>query len=66
METMVVSLKNKTDLQLIAGLLKKMNIEAKILTEEEREDIGLSKLLRQVNRAETVSEEVVMKKLKGR
>ena len=65
METLIVTLKDKHEMQLVSDVLKKMRINAKQLTNEEREDIGLSKLMKQVNRSEKVSREQVMKSLSG-
>lgn len=44
-------------------MLKKMRISARQLSEEEREDFGLSKLMKQVDRSEKVSREEIMKTL---
>ncbi len=57
METLVVTLKDKQEMQLVTDVLKKMRINAKHLTKEDREDLGLSKLMKQVNRSEKVSRE---------
>ena len=42
-----------------------MRITAKKLSDDDREDIGLSKLMRQANRSEKVSIDEVMKSLRG-
>lgn len=65
METLVVTVKDKHEMQLVSDVLKKMRINAKQLTKEEREDLGLSKLMKQANRSEKVSREQVMKSLSG-
>jgi glycine betaine/choline ABC-type transport system substrate-binding protein len=65
METLVVTVKDKHEMQLVSDILKKMRINAKHLTKEEREDLGLSKLMKQANRSEKVSREQVMKSLSG-
>jgi glycine betaine/choline ABC-type transport system substrate-binding protein len=65
METLVVTVKDKHEMQLVSDILKKMRINAKHLTKEDREDLGLSKLMKQANRAEKVSREQVMKLLSG-
>jgi glycine betaine/choline ABC-type transport system substrate-binding protein len=65
METLVVTVKDKHEMQLVSDILKKMCINAKHLTKEEREDLGLSKLMKQANRSEKVSREQVMKLLSG-
>ena len=49
METLVVTVKDKHEMQLVSDILKKMRINAKHLTKEEREDLGLSKLMKQAN-----------------
>jgi len=65
METLIVTVKDKNEMQLVSDMLKKMRIEAKKLSDEDREDIGLSKLMRQSNRSEKVSRDQVMKSLRG-
>ena len=63
MEALIVSFKDKTELKLVSDLLKKMKIEAKVLTEEEREDMGMTQLMRKVDRTQKVSRTQVMAKL---
>ena len=65
METLIVTVKDKHEMQLVSDMLKKMRIEAKKLSDEDREDIGLSKLMKQANRSEKVSRDQVMKSLRG-
>ena len=65
METLIVTVKDKQELELVSDMLKKMRINAKILSDEEREDIGLVKLMKQANRSEKVSRDQVMKTLHG-
>jgi hypothetical protein len=60
-----VTVKDKNEMQLVSDMLKKMKISTKKMSDEEREDIGLSKLMRQVNRSEKVSRDQVMKSLRG-
>ncbi len=38
---------------------------SKVFTEEEKEDLGLSILMKDVNRSEKVSESEILKKLSG-
>jgi hypothetical protein len=66
METLIVTVKDKDELHLVSTMLKKMRITAKTLTEEDREELGLSKLMKQVDRSEKVSREEVMKTLQGK
>lgn len=63
METIIVNAKNKTELQLISDMLKKMRVGMRVLTIEEREDLGLIKLMKEADRTKTVSREKIMEKL---
>ncbi len=65
METLLVTVKDKNEMQLVSDMLKKMRITTKRLSEEEREDLGLSKMMKQAKRSEKVSKEQVMKTLRG-
>jgi hypothetical protein len=63
MEAIIVNAKNKTELQLISDMLKKMRVGMRVLTIEEREDLGLIKLMKEADRTKTVSREKIMEKL---
>jgi hypothetical protein len=63
METIIVNAKNKAELKLISDMLKKMRIGMKVLTAEEREDLGLVKFMKEADRSKTVSRDKVMEKL---
>lgn len=63
METLLVKTKNKNETKLVSDLLKKMRIQTVILSDEEREDIGLIKLMKQANRNEKVVRQEIMAKL---
>lgn len=63
MEIIIVNAKNKTELQLISDILKKMRVGMRVLTIEEREDLGLIKLMKEADRIKTVSREKIMEKL---
>jgi hypothetical protein len=65
METLIVTVKDKQEMKFVSDMLKKMQINAKRLSEEEREDMGLAKLMKQANRSEKVSRDQVMKTLRG-
>ena len=60
---MVIKLKDEAELLLLSGMLKKMRIQSKVLTDVELEDIGMGELMLKVNRSEKVSREQVMNKL---
>lgn len=64
MKTIIISPKNKSELDLLSKLLKKLNIDASYMSEEEKEEIGLKMLMREANRKKTVSKSHIIKKLK--
>ena len=63
MESIVISPKTKDEAKLITDLLEKMKISSKVITDEEKEDMGLLIMMKEVDRSEKVSYEEVMKKL---
>lgn len=65
MSSIVVSPKNSKELQFITDLLEKLGVESKVISDEEAEDLGLSLLMKEVDRSELVSEEEILAKLKG-
>lgn len=65
MKTIIVTPKNDSELKFISELLKKLGVSSRILTQSDKEDIGMSILMHEVNRKEKVSESEIMKKLKS-
>ena len=65
MKTMVIQLKDDSEMILISGLLDKMKIHSKVLSIDNMEDIGLAEMMLKVDRSDKVSREMVMKKLGG-
>ena len=63
MRSLLVSPKNQKELQLIQELLNKMNINNKILSTEDKEDLGMGVLMKDVNKNKRVSRSAIMKKL---
>jgi hypothetical protein len=63
MDALLIKPKNKTELQFVSEFLKRMRIEAKALSDDEKEDLGLVKLMKQVDRTEKISKEKVIAKL---
>ena len=64
MKAMVITPKNKSEFKFINDLLKKLGISSATMTEEELEDMGLSKLLKAVDKTKKVSKNVILQKLK--
>jgi len=64
MKAMLITPKNKSEYVFLSDLLKKLKISSSTLTEEDLEDIGLSILMRNVDRKKKVSRRTIVNKLK--
>ena len=62
---MVITPKSLTEFKFINELLKKLGISSATMTEQELEDIGLSKILKSVDKTKKVSKSSIMEKLKA-
>ena len=56
---------SQQELQFLSELLKKLGVDSKVLSDEDVEDLGLAALMKDVDRSDSVSEDEIMKKLKG-
>lgn len=65
MESIVINPKTKDEIKVITDLLNKMNIQSEIITDEEKEDMGLLMMMKEADRNARVTKEEVMKKLKS-
>ena len=65
MTSILITPKNETELNFIHELLKRMKISGKLLSIEDKEDLGLASLMKKVDRAKKVSRATVMSKLKS-
>ena len=65
MKSVVIVPRNQAELKFLNDLLKKLKINSAEITDKELEDIGLSKLLKTVDKTKKVSRESVMQKLKS-
>lgn len=63
MKALVVTPKNSNEFKFVTDLLKKLGVGSSIVTQEELEDIGMSKLMRQVDKTKKASRMEIMKKL---
>ena len=64
MSGFVISTKTQSEYKFLYDLLKKLGIHSTHLSETEIEDLGISYLMKKVDRTKKVSRESVMKKLK--
>ncbi len=65
MKGILITPKSQAELKFLADLLKKLGIASATMSEEEMEDLGLSNLLKTVNKSRKVSRETIMAKLKS-
>lgn len=63
MKALVVTPKNNNELKFVTDLLKKLGVGSSTVTQEELEDIGLLKLMRQADKTKKASRTEIMKKL---
>ncbi len=63
MSTLLVTLKNKTDIKLANSVLKKMGFSVKLLSEDNKEDAGMLYYMNKADRSKKVSRETVLQKL---
>lgn len=65
METIVVQAANAGELKLIEEFLKKNKFKSRILTDDDKEDIVLGKLMEETDYKETVPTDAFIKKLRS-
>lgn len=63
MDAILLKPKDSKELKLITDLVAKMNVPAKIISEDDLEDMGLSLLMKEADRSKTVLMETIMNKL---
>ena len=63
MKGLVIAPKNANEFKFVSDLLKKLGVGVTPLSQEELEDIGLSKLMLNVDKSKKVSRAEIMKKL---
>jgi reverse gyrase len=63
MKGLVVTPKNDNEFKFVTDLLKKLGVSSSALTQDELEDIGMSKLMRGIDKSKKSSRAEIMKKL---
>jgi reverse gyrase len=63
MKAIVVTPKNDDEFKFVANLLKKLGINSASLSQDDLEDIGLSSLMRRVDKSKKATRAEIMKKL---
>ena len=63
MNALVITLKNDNEFKFIIDLLEKLGVGSSELSQDELEDLGMSKLMRGIDKSKKVSRTEIMKKL---
>ena len=63
MKSLVITPKSENEFKFLSDLLKKLGVEASTLSEDELEDVGISKLMKSVDKTKKVSRNEIFKKL---
>ena len=63
MKALVITPKNDNEFKFLANLLKKLGVSASALSYDDLEDIGMSKLMRNVDKTKKATRTEIMKKL---
>ena len=61
MKALVIQPKTSSEYKFLSGLLSKLGVKSTDLSTEEIEDLGMSRLLRNVDRSKKVSKDEMMK-----
>ena len=65
MTTLLISPKSYNELKFIEDFLHKIGVVSKELSKDEKEELGISILMKQADRSRRVSRETIMKKLRS-
>ena len=63
MKALVITPKSDNEFKFLTDLLKKLGVGSSTVTQDELEDIGMSKLLRSVDKTKKASRAEIIKKL---
>ena len=63
MESLIITPADNEELALIKAVLEKMNLKIRVLSDEEKENMGLAFLMSQADHNKTISREEVIEKL---
>ena len=66
MSTVIIDTKDKGELRLVTDLMKRLGIGTKILSDREKEDLGLSLMMKEVDRTKRVSRDTIMRNLRSK
>ena len=64
MQTVILNSKSKSDIKLLTDIAKKIGVDIKILTESDKEEIGLSYAIKEGRTKEYINTEKYLSKLR--
>ncbi len=65
MKAVLITPKTATEFKFISDLLKKLGVSSATMSKEDLEDLGLSKMMKSVDKSKKASRESVMQKLRA-
>lgn len=63
MKSLVITPKSENEFKFLSNLLKKLGVGSSTLSKGELEDVGMSKLMREVNKSQKATRSEIIKKL---
>jgi len=63
MKSIVITPKSRTEFEFVLNLVKKLGLTSKTLSIEEKEDLGLGLMMKDVDRKAKVKKSTILKKL---
>lgn len=66
MGTLIVTTEKQSDLKLLNDLVKRLGFNSKVLTDEDKEDVGLLKAMIEGRKSKLVSKSIIMDKLNSK
>ena len=63
MDSILINPQNKKEFEFVSQLLNKLGVVSKVFSDEEKEDLGLSILMKDTDQSEKVTESEILKKL---
>ena len=63
MDTLIVNAKDENELNFLSDLFKRMNIQSKVLSIEDKEDFALGEMMSKIDRTQKVGRDKIMSKL---
>ena len=66
MKSLVITPRNQSESKFLVDFFEKIGLPSKAISAEELEDMGLSKMLNEVDKSQKVSREIILQKLQSK